>query len=84
MPLYPSLSPTLERDSDRIIMKGTVIFQTDSGTGRFKEEIDHINFLDKYRKKGLYILLSLPNETSVSSELDQFLVSTKDGAGHGH
>ena len=72
LPLYPNISPDIERDTDGKIIKGPVILKTDSGPGRFREDLEHIDFLDKCRKLGFIILLSLPNATSVSAELDQF------------
>ena len=57
MPLYPHLSPTVERDQRGRIVKDPIIFKTDSGPGIFKDYLTHIDFLDKCRKLGFIILL---------------------------
>ena len=71
LPLYPNISNECLIVDGKVI-KGPVIFKTDSGPGRMKEDITHINFLEEMNNIGLKIILSLPNATSVHAELDQF------------
>ena len=54
------------------LLKVQLFFKTDSGPGRFKDNIEHVEFLEEMNNIGLKIILSLPNATSVHAELDQF------------
>ena len=71
IPLYPTISNECIIKDGKVI-KGPVIFKTDSGPGRFKDNIEHVEFLEEMNNIGLKIILSLPNATSVHAELDQF------------
>lgn len=58
---------------------------TDSGLGIFKEDISHVNyFMEEMNSIDLKINLYLPNITSVSAELDQFFVRSKEAVGVGY
>ena len=70
IPLYSNISnECIIKDGKAI--KGPVIFNTDSGPRRFKDDIEHVEFLEKMNNLGLKIILSLPNATSVHAEFDQ-------------
>ena len=71
LPLYPNISNKCLIVDGKVI-KGPVILKTDSGPGRMKEDITHINFLEEMNNIGLKVILSLPNATSVHADLDQF------------
>ena len=62
---------------DGKVIEGPVIFKTDSGLGRFKDDIKHVEFLEEMNNLELKIILSLPNATTVHAELDQFFGSFK-------
>ena len=59
------------------VIKGPVFLKTDSGPGRFKEDMERISFLEYMHEIGLNIILSLPNGTNVHVELDQFFSTNK-------
>ena len=69
LPLYPNISKDCIMENGKVI-KGPVFLKTYSGPGRFKEDIEHILFLEHMNSIGLNIILSLPNGTSVHAELD--------------
>ena len=52
-------------------MSGPLINKTDGGPGRLSREASSIEFRDKMAQIGMYILLSLPNGTECTAELDQ-------------
>ena len=76
LPLYPNISKDCIMENGKVI-QGLVFLKTDSGPGRFKEDMEHILFLEHMNSIGLNIILSLPNGTSVHAELDQFFGSYK-------
>ena len=76
VPLYPNISNECIFEDGKVF-KGPVIFKIDSGPGRFKDDIVHVEFLEETSNIGLKIILSLPNATSVHAELDQFFGSFK-------
>ena len=83
VPLYQNISnECLIKDGK--VVKGLVIFKTDSGPGKFKYDIVHAAFLEEISNTGLKIILSLPNTTRLHVELDQFLVLSKNIADHTH
>lgn len=53
-------------------MKGLVIFKTNSGPKRFKEDLEYVHLLGDMNNIGLKIIPYLPNTTSVNTELNQF------------
>ena len=55
LPLYPNISNKCLIVDGKII-KGPVIFKTDSGPGRIKEDITHVNFLEEMNNIGLKIM----------------------------
>ena len=59
------------------VIKGPVFLKTDSGPGRFKEDMERISFLEYMHEIGLNIIMSLPNGTNVHVELDQFFGTYK-------
>ena len=76
LPLYPNISKNCVMENGKVI-KGPVFLKTDSGPGRFKEDMEHILFLEHMHDIGLNIILSLPNGTNVHVELDQFFSTNK-------
>ena len=81
LPLYPNISNESLTINGKVI-KGPVIFKTDNRPGRMKEDITHINVLEKMNNIGLKLILSLPNATSVHAELDQCFDYTKEIVDH--
>ena len=59
------------------VIKGPVFLKTDSGPGRFKEDMEDNSFLEHMHEIGLNIILSHPNGTSVHAELDQIFGTYK-------
>ena len=76
LPLYPNISKECIIENSKVI-QGPVFLKVDSGPGRFKEDMALIFFLENMNSIGLNIILSLPNLTSVHTELNQFLGSYK-------
>jgi hypothetical protein len=71
IPLFPNIAKTAEFDNKtgRLIC-GPVILKLDAGPGRIVTDEATITKRDKFREKGLLILMGLPNATSVQQEMD--------------
>ena len=67
VPLYPNISNKCIIKVEKVI-KGPVIFKTDSRPGKFEDDIVHVDFLEEMNNIGLKIILSLPNIASVHVE----------------
>ena len=53
------------------MIRGLLINKTDGGPGRLSNEAASIEFREEMTAKGMHILLSLPNGTECTTELDQ-------------
>ena len=53
------------------LLKGPLIIKTDAGPGRLSRQAESIEFREEMARMGVYILLSLPNGTACTAELDQ-------------
>jgi hypothetical protein len=73
VPLYEGrLSPEPIRDPVTMkLLSGPLIVKTDAGPGRLSKQAISIDFREKMAQKGVHILLSLPNGTSCTAEMDQ-------------
>ena len=77
LPLFPNCSSTIERDDNGNLLKGPIIIKTDSGQGRLAATLDSVKFRESMWEQGVYIVLGLPNSTSVSQEMDQLYQTFK-------
>ena len=59
------------RDSTGKLISGPLIMKTDAGPGRLSKEAESIDFRTEMYDLGMHILLSLPNGTECTAELDQ-------------
>ena len=73
LPCYKGrINPTPIRDPTTLKMiKGPLINKTDGGPGRLSNEAQSIEFRGRMATEGMHILLSLPNGTECTAELDQ-------------
>ena len=71
LPLYPNISKTTKFDhvSGRLLC-GPVILKVDSGPGRIVASEESISKRADFLEMGLFILMGLPNATSVQQEMD--------------
>ncbi len=71
LPLYPNISKTAEFDPvTGKLLCGPVVLKVDSGPGRIVASEQSITKRAELLEKGLYILMGLPNATSVNQEMD--------------
>ena len=71
LPLYPNISKTTEFDPvNGKLLRGPVILKVDSGPGRIVASEESIAKRADFLEMGLYILMGLPNATSVQQEMD--------------
>ena len=73
--LYPV--PVRDPKTGKLI-KGPLIDKTDAGPGRLSKEAQSIEFREMMADMGVHIMLSLPNGTSATAELDQLYSRFKD------
>ena len=59
------------------LITGPLILKTDAGPGRLSKEAESIEFCEKSAAEGEHILLSLPNGTECTAELDQIYSTFK-------
>ena len=73
LPCYKGrLSPTPIRHPTTLkMLKGPLINKTDGGPVRLSNEAQSIDFRERMATLGMHILLSLPNGTECTAELDQ-------------
>ncbi len=77
LPCYPNVQKdTIHVESARKI-KGPLIIKTDTGPGRLSKDEAHIWFWEELMKKGVHILLGLPNKTECTQEMDQGFTELK-------
>ena len=70
-PLYPNISKTAKFDFiTGKLLCGPVILKVDSGPGRIIASMESILKRVKFLELGLFILMGLPNATSVNQEMD--------------
>ncbi len=60
------------------LLKGPLIVKTDAGPGRLSQEAESIDFREELARIGVFILLSLPNGTACTAELNQMYTRFKD------
>ena len=65
------IAPVCQRDSNGKLIRGPLVLKTDAGPGRLSKEAESIEFRSEMAEKGLHIMLSLPNATACTAELDQ-------------
>jgi hypothetical protein len=53
------------------LISGPLIIKTDAGLGRLSKEAWSIKFHEQMAAKGMHILLTLPNATACTAEMDQ-------------
>ena len=68
--LYPNITPEWVYHENGDIISGPVLIKTDAGPGRLCANFANIEFRQKLERMGCHIILSLPNATSVSAEMD--------------
>ena len=77
-PYENRISPTPVRDPvTKKLISGPMIEKTDAGPGRLTKEAESIDFREKSAVLGQHILLSLPNGTESTAELDQMYTKFK-------
>jgi hypothetical protein len=76
------ISPEPIRDPlTKKLISGPLIIKTDAGPGRLSKEASSIEFRDHMATKGVHILLSLPNATASTAEMDKFFEKFKPACG---
>jgi hypothetical protein len=63
------------------LISGPLVVKTDAGPGRLSKEASSIMFREQMAKKGVHILLSLPNATACTAEMDQLFERFKPACG---
>jgi hypothetical protein len=79
LPLFEgriATEPIRHRVTNKLIA-APLIIKTDAGTGRPSRESASIEFRDEMANMGVHILLSLPNGTSCTAEMDQLFEKFK-------
>ena len=72
------MSPVPVRDPlTNKLIKGPLVDKTDAGPGRLSKEAESIEFREMMADLGVHILLSLPNGTAATAELDQLYAQYK-------
>jgi hypothetical protein len=73
MPCFEGrISPKPIRDPlTNKLISGPLVAKTDAGLGRLSKEASSLEFCEQMAKKGVHILLSLPNATVCTAEMDQ-------------
>ena len=72
---------------DRVTLKlisGPLIVKTDAGPGRLSKEASSIEFCKEMANKGVHILLSLPNATAITAEMDQLFENSNQDEARAH
>jgi hypothetical protein len=79
VPLYEGrISPEPIRDPVTMkLLSGPLIVKTDAGPGRLSKQAISIDFREEMAQLGVHILLSLPNGTSCTAEMDQLFEKFK-------
>jgi hypothetical protein len=63
------------------LISGPLIIKPDAGPGRLSKEASCIKFHEQMAAKGVHILLSRPNETACTAEMDQLFERFKPACG---
>ena len=72
LPLYPNTCHEIKRcPTTKNILRGPIVVKTDSGPGRLAKEAKSHDFRERKWRLGVYIMIGLPNATSVNQEMDQ-------------
>ncbi len=74
--LHPTFSRAYTTMPNKLL-SGPLIVKTDSGPGRLSKEADSLDFREQLAAMGVHILLSLPNATSCTAEMDQLFIKFK-------
>ena len=70
--LYPRMSKEVVRCSEtNLLLSGPCICKTDAGPGRLASEAESLDFRLRMWELGFIILLSIPNATAATAEMDQ-------------
>ena len=77
LPLFPNRSSTIKRDDNGKLLQSPIIVKTDSGQGRLAATLDIVKIRQSMWEIGVYIVISLPNSTSVSQEMNQLYQTFK-------
>ena len=59
------------------LITGPLIVKTDAGPGRLCDKDERVDFCSEMAEKGVHILLSLPNGTACTAEMDQLFEKFK-------
>ena len=65
-----SVEPVRDPITKKLI-SGPIVCKTDGGPGRLSKEAESIDFREEMAAMGVHILLSLPNGTAATAEMDQ-------------
>jgi len=65
-----SVEPVRDLITKKLI-SGPIVCKTDGGPGRLSKEAESIDFREEMAAMGVHILLSLPNGTAATAEMDQ-------------
>jgi len=65
------------------LLSGLLIVKTDAGPGRLSKQAISIDFREEMAQLGVHILLSLPNGTSCTAEMDQLFEKFKPACSKG-
>ena len=79
LPLYKgriSTEPIRDPDTGKLI-SAPLFIKTDAGPGRLSKEADSMDFREQMAAMGVHIILSLPNGTSCTAEMDQLFEKFK-------
>ena len=68
--LYPDIAKEWDIDEQGNVIAGPILIKTDAGPGRLCANFSNVDFRKQLNDMGCHIILSLPNATSVSAELD--------------
>ena len=60
-----------------VLIAGPLVIKTDGGPGRLSRESASIEFRDEMAAMGVHIVLSLPNGTACTAEMDQLFEKFK-------
>jgi len=71
-----SVEPVRDPITKKLI-SGPIVCKTDGGPGRLSKEAERIDFQEKMAAMGVHILLSLPNGTAATAEMDQLYLKLK-------
>jgi hypothetical protein len=79
LPLYKGriAQVAIRHSQTNHLLAGPLIIKTDGGPGRLSRECSSIEFRDEMAAMGVHIILSLPNGTACTAEMDQLFEKFK-------